>query len=379
MKHILEGIKVADLTRVLAGPFSTMLLGDMGAEIIKIEMPGTGDDSRNFGPFINGESLYFASINRNKKSVELDLKDPEDRKVFLNIVRDADVLVENFRPGTMKKLGLDYEVLSKINPRLIYAACSGFGQYGPYKDKPAYDLIVQALGGIMSITGHPGGMPTKVGASIGDITAGIYTALGILAALFYRERTGEGQMIDVAMLDCQVSILENAIARYFASGKSPEPIGNRHPSITPFSFYKTRDSYIVVAVGNQKLWQSFCKCIERLDLLEDERFSDNDTRTRNVTQLDELLGPLFMMKTTSEWLAIFEAEGIPCSPVNNIEHLVKDPHIIAREMLVDLEHPVIGRMKVPGIPVKFSKTPGQISTCAPVLGQHNDEIKQRYR
>lgn len=378
MNHALEGIKVADLTRVLAGPFCTMLLADMGAEVIKIEMPGIGDDSRKFGPFLNGESLYYASINRNKKSVELDLKNPEDKEIFLNIVADSDVVVENFRPGTMKKLGIDYETIRKINPKIIYAACSGFGQYGPYKDKPAYDLIVQAIGGMMSITGHSEDMPTKVGASIGDIFAGIYTAVGILAALHYREKTGEGQMVDVAMLDCQVSVLENAIARYLATGKNPVPIGNRHPSITPFSYYKTKDSSIVVAVGNQKLWQSFCNCIGLPELVSDERFADNASRTRNVELLDELLKPAFIQRTTGEWMNILEAQGIPCAPVNTVRDLVVDPHIKSREMLFEMDHPIIGKITVPGIPIKFSKTPGSIKSCAPILGQHNDEIRARY-
>lgn len=370
----LEGIKVLDLSRVLAGPFATMVLGDLGAEIIKIEIPDVGDDSRSFGPFIKKESAYFMSINRNKKSMTLNLKKPEGVDILKKLVRKADVIVENYRPGTMEKLGIGYNVLKEINPRIIYAACSGFGHTGPYSQRPAYDVIVQGMGGIMSITGQPGGPPTRVGASIGDITAALFTAIGVLAALNVREKTGKGQKVDVAMLDCQVAILENAISRYFVSGKSPEPIGNRHPSITPFSSFKTKDGFVIIAIGNDNLWAKFCSVVERTELIDDTRFKTNPDRTKYWNELEPILNEIFSEKTTDEWLEVLEKAGIPCGPINDVERVVKDPQIKAREMLVELEHPVAGKMKVPGIPVKFSETPGQIENPAPLLGQHTEEI-----
>ncbi|MCF6096458.1 CoA transferase [Thermovorax subterraneus] len=370
----LEGFKVLDLSRVLAGPFATMILGDLGAEIIKIEIPGVGDDSRSFGPFIKNESAYFMSINRNKKSITLNLKKKEGIEILKKLVEKCDVLVENFRPGTMEKLGIGYDELKKINPRIIYAACSGFGHTGPYSQRPAYDVIVQGMGGIMSITGQPGGPPTRVGASIGDITAALFLAIGILAALNVREKTGLGQKVDVAMLDCQVAILENAIARYFVTGKSPQPIGNRHPSITPFSSFKTKDGFVIIAVGNDNLWAKFCNVVGRPELIDDERFKTNPDRTKNWEELESILNEIFSEKTTDEWLEILEKAGIPCGPINNIERVVNDPQVKAREMLVELEHPVAGRMKVPGIPIKFSETPGKVESPAPLLGQHTEEV-----
>jgi len=265
----LHGIKVIDLTRVLAGPFCTMTLADLGAEIIKIEKPGTGDDSRAFGPHLHGESAYFMSINRGKKSLTLDLKAEKGREIFLKLVKDADVVVENFKPGVMKKHGLDYAALQKINPKLIYCASSGFGQTGPYSSRPAYDLIIQGMGGLMSITGPDASQPTKVGSSIADIFAGVFSAIGILSALYSRTHTGKGQMVDVAMLDCMVAILENAIARFTGSGIDPVPIGNRHPSIAPFTSVRTSDGYINIACGNDALWLNLCEIIERPDLAPD--------------------------------------------------------------------------------------------------------------
>lgn len=275
MKQALEGIRVLDLTRVLAGPFATMILADMGAEVIKIEMPEKGDDARQYGPFTNGESGYFMSINRNKKSITMNLKNQKSKEVFIEMLKKADVVVENYRPGTMEKLGLGYEEIKKINPKIIYAASSGFGHSGPYSKRPAYDGVVQAMGGIMSITGQKGGKPTRVGPSIGDITAGLYTAIGILGALNYREKTGIGQKVDVAMLDCQVSILENAISRYFVTGVSPKPAGNRHASVVPFEPFETLDGEIMIAVGNDALWKKFCQCINADEMANEERFTTN--------------------------------------------------------------------------------------------------------
>lgn len=370
----LEGIKVLDLSRVLAGPYCTMMLADFGADIIKIEPPNVGDDSRAFGPFVGKESAYFMSLNRNKRSMILNFKRQEECDLFKELVKQADVVVENYRPGTMEKLGLGYEELKKINPKLIYAACSGFGHSGPYQDKPAYDIIVQAMGGIMSITGAEDGEPTRVGASIGDIIAGMFTAYGVLLAMFHRERTGEGQKVDVGMLDCQLAILENAIARYVTSGVVPGPLGNRHPSITPFASFTAQDGHIIVGAGNDRLWERLCTILERTDLIKDARFDTNSNRTANVKELAVIFNGIFSTKPIQAWLDILEQAGLPCAPINTIDKVVNDPHIAAREMIVEVEHPVAGKLKMPGVPVKMSATPGAVETHAPLLGQHTAEI-----
>lgn len=370
----LQGIRVLDLSRVLAGPYCTMMMADYGADIIKIEPPGEGDDSRAFGPFVGEESAYFMSLNRNKRSMTLNFKRAEDCGLFKEMVGRADVVVENYRPGTMEKFGLGYEELKAVNPKLIYAACSGFGHTGPYRDKPAYDIIVQAMGGIMSITGPENGDPTRVGASIGDIIAGMFTAYGVMLALFHRERTGEGQKIDVGMLDCQLAVLENAIARYVTSGSVPGPIGNRHPSITPFSSFTAKNGYIIVGAGNDRLWERLCNLLKRPELVKDERFSTNWQRTANVKELNTILNDLFKEKTIEEWLSALEAAGLPCAPINTVDRVVNDPHIQAREMIIEVEHPVAGKLKMPGVPVKMSRTPGAVERPAPLLGQHQAEI-----
>ncbi len=374
MAKPLEGVVVLDLSRVLAAPYTGMILADMGADVIKIERPGKGDDSRAYGPFKNGESVYYMSLNRGKRSMTLNMKSEEGKQILKDLVKQADVLVENFRGGTMDKLGLGYDVLKEINPRLIYSACTGFGMTGPYKHEPAYDVIVQGMGGIMSITGMPGGEPTKVGASIGDITAGIFSAVGIMMALYNREKTGKGQLVDVSMLDCQVAILENAIARYLDSGVSPKPLGNRHASITPFQSLKTKDGYVIIAVGNDTLWQKFCGLIERPDLAADERFTTNPLRTENVDALTEELTKTFTQKTMDEWLKILHDGGIPVGPINDVERVVKDPGVIARNMIVTTHHPVAGDVMMAGVPIKLSETPGSVDAPAPTLGQHTREI-----
>lgn len=370
----LDGVVVLDLSRVLAGPYASMLLADFGADVIKIEMPGRGDDSRAYGPFVGKESAYFMSLNRNKRSMTLNLKQPEAQEIFKKMAAKADVILENYRPGVMDGFGLGYDVLKKINPRLIYAACSGFGQTGPYRHRPAYDVIVQGMGGIMSITGQEGGEPTRVGASIGDITAGLFTAIGIMLALHYRDVTGEGQMVDVGMLDCQVAILENAIARYYASGQAPAPIGNRHPSITPFEAFKARDGYVIIAVGNDRLWQEFCQLIGRPELVNDPRFITNPKRTENQKALKAILDTVFPQKTVDEWLAELDKAGIPCGPINTVDRVVKDPQIQERQMVVATQHPVAGTVKMAGVPIKLSATPGAVERPAPTLGQHTEEI-----
>ena len=374
MEKALQGIKVLDFTRVLAGPFCTMMLADMGADVVKIERPGVGDDSRAFGPFVENESAYFMCLNRNKKSIALDLKDEKDMEICKKLISKADVLVENFRPGTMEKLGLGYEKLKQSHPKIIYAAVSGFGHTGPYSKRPAYDSIIQAMSGLMSITGQPEGYPTRVGASIADIIAGMYTAFGILVALYYRQVTGIGQKVDVAMLDAVFSVLENAVTRYFVTGEIPERIGNRHPSIAPFTLYKTKDSFIMIAVGNDRLWETFCGVIGRTDLLSDSRFTTNMDRSNHWKQLDDVLEDIIKAKTTEEWMKILEEAGIPSAPINTIDKVVKDPQLISREMIVKTMHTAVGEFLVPGIPVKLSKTPGRIEKAAPMLDEHREEI-----
>lgn len=374
MSGPLTGIKVVDLTRVLAGPFCTMTLADLGAEVLKIEKPGSGDDSRAFGPHLNGESAYFMSINRGKKSLTLDLKSEQGREIFLKLIDQADIVVENFKPGVMKKLGLSYETLSQRNPKLIYCASSGFGQTGPYSSRPAYDLIIQGMGGLMSITGPGPGQPTKVGSSIADILAGMFSVIGILSALHHRNATGKGQMVDVAMLDCMVAILENAIARFTGSGVDPVPIGNRHPSIAPFTSVKTSDGYINIACGNDQLWNKLCELIERSDLANDSRYSSNQSRCEHMEDLLPELNAAMGEKTSQFWLEKLEAGHVPAGPINSISQVLSDPQVLARKMLVELMHPVVGLTKVPGTPVKLSETPAEVNVPAPVLGQHSSEI-----
>ena len=366
-----------DLTRVLAGPFCTMVLSDLGAEVIKVEMPGKGDDSRHFGPFKNERSLYFLSLNRAKKSVSLNLKTEQGKRLCRDLIPHVDVLVENFRPGTMEKLGLGYEALQPLNPKLIYAASSGFGHTGPDSRRPAYDMLVQAMGGIISITGWPDAPPTRVGASIGDITASLFTAIGICSALYQRTLTGVGQKIDVAMLDCQVAILENALARYQVQGVPPQPLGNRHPTIAPFQAFKTRDEYLVIAIGNDALWRKFCKAIGREDLSEHEKFATNQQRTVHVNELVEILETITQTKTAAEWSAIFEQAQIPHSPINTIDKVMTHPQVLARNMIVEVEDAQAGAVKIAGNPIKMpSLDDPSTRPPAPEIGEHNREILQ---
>lgn len=370
----LQDIVVLDLTRVLAGPYCGMVLADYGCNVVKIEPPGEGDDSRAFGPFVGKESAYFMSLNRNKRSMTLNLKEQEARDLFKEMVRKADVVLENYRPGTMEKFGLGYEDLRKINPRIIYGACSGFGHTGPYSQKPGYDILAQAMGGIMSITGPEGGEPVRVGASIGDIIAGLFTTIGVLMALHHRTLSGEGQKIDVSMLDCQLAVLENAIARYFVSGTAPKPLGTRHPSLTPFDAFKSKDGSIIIGVGNNKLWEKLCDIIGLPELKSDARFNSNSLRTQNYKELYVHLNDAFKGKSTAEWIVELEAAGIPCGPINTIDKVVSDPQVLFREMIVETVHPVAGPVKMAGAPIKMSATPGSVDTPAPMLGQHTADI-----
>jgi CoA:oxalate CoA-transferase len=372
----LDGIRVLDLTWVLAGPFASMVLCDLGADVIKVERPGIGDVARATAPIVNGESCYFFSVNRGKRSMTLDLKSERGRDLFLRLVEKADVVMENFTPGTMERLGLDYATLSARNPRLIYAATSGFGQTGPDRFRPALDVVVQGMGGIMSITGEPDGPPVRPGASLGDITGGLFTAIGVLAALQERERSGRGQMIDVSMLDCQISVLENAFVRYFATGEVPKPLGTRHPLATPFQAFPTKDGYIVLALswGVENQWELYCTTIGRHDLIDDPRFDTPALRTEHHDELEPLLIEAMRRKTTAEWLREFDTIGLPCGPLNNIAEAAAQPQVKARGMLVDVEHPVIGKLPLPDTPVKLSRTPGGIRGASPALGEHTDEV-----
>ncbi len=353
----LSGITIIDLTRVLAGPFCTLLLADLGARVIKVEQPEKGDDSRAYGPFINGKSGYFVAQNRGKESIALDLKNADDVAILHRLLAKADVLIENFRPGTMERLGLAWTALQARYPTLIYAATSGFGQTGPYADRPAYDVIAQAMGGIMSLTGHEGGPPTRVGSSIGDLGAGLFTALGISSALFDRARTGKGMMLDVAMLDCQVALLENSVIRYFASGQSPKPVGGRHPSIAPFEPYRTKDGHIVIACGNDELFRRLAKCLERAELATDPRFSENARRSDNVLALKAALEEILLHQTTEQWLGVLGKAGIPCAPINDVAHACADPQIVARNMIVPIEDEALPGIKLAGLPIKMSAYP----------------------
>ena len=349
-----SGVTVIDLTRVLAGPFSTMILSDLGARVIKVETPGTGDDAREYGPFVNGKSAYFVSVNRGKESIALNLKDDADRVIFEKLLDTADIIVENYRPGTMEKLGYGWEDLHAKYPKLIYAACSGFGHTGPHSKRPAYDMVVQAMGGIMSITGQPGGEPTRVGMSIGDIGAGLYTTIGMVTALYDRERTGQGRKLDIGMLDCQIAFCENAIARFGATGEIPGPLGGRHPSITPFQVFKTLDGHMIIAAGNNVMFHRFCDIIGRPDLKDDPRYESNRSRTEHQPELEAEVEGILATRTTADWLSELDPAGIPASGINNVEAVMAHPQVAPRKMVIEVDDPKVGKLKVAGNPVKLS-------------------------
>ncbi|MEP6871413.1 MAG: CaiB/BaiF CoA-transferase family protein, partial [Anaerolineaceae bacterium] len=348
MSRPLEGITILDLTWVLAGPYASMVLCDLGADVIKIERPPWGDVARTTGPYQNGWSGYFFSINRGKRSVSIDLRKDEGRELFLRLVEKADVVMENFTPGTMERLGVGYQAVSARNPRIIFASTSGFGQTGPYRERPALDIIVQGMGGIMSITGEPGGGPVRPGVSYGDVTAGLFTAIGILAALHDREKTGKGQAVDISMLDCQVSILENAIMRYFVTGNAPEKLGTRHPSATPFQAFPTADGHLVVALGfgEENQWQLLCGLLGLPELIDDTRFDTGPRRTKRHAELEPILIAAFRQRTTREWLIDLEVAGIPCGAVNTIPEMLSDPQVQAREMVRDVTHRTAGTIPI---------------------------------
>lgn len=372
----LQDIVVLDLTRVLAGPYCTMMLADFGADVIKIEIPVKGDDTRGMGPFVNGSSLYYANVNRNKKSVTLNLKDPKGKEMFLALVKKADVVVENYRPGVMDRMGLGYEVLKEANERIIYAAVSGFGSYGRCSARPGYDIIAQAYGGLMSITGEPDGEPLRVGTAIGDVLGGMNLTIGILTALHARELSGKGQRVDVALVDSVVSSLETGTQRYFASGKLPRRIGNRYASAYPYDSFKAKDGNFVIGCGNDKLFNLLCtKVLHREDLLTDPRFLSNALRCENHAALKVEVEKWSTTLTKEEAYEAVNAAGVPASPINDLYQVSHDPHIVEdREMFIPVKHPVIGDMRVNGNPVKLLDMMPEVRTCAPALGQHNEEI-----
>lgn len=374
MKDLLQGMKVLDLTRVLAGPYASMVLADLGAEVLKIELPGTGDESRGFGPFQNGESAYFASVNRGKKSVTIDLRTQAGSALVRRLLRQCDVLIENFRPGSMARFGLDYEGVQRENPQLVYASISGFGQTGPYAQRPAYDVIIQAMGGIASITGQPGGAPVRVGSSVADLSAALFGVVGILAAWGRAKETGRGQQVDISMLDCQVALLENAIARYYVNGDVPQPLGSRHPTITPFQFFEASDGHVVIAAGNDGLWRKLCGALGREELIDDARFADNAARTQHHAELEPLLQASFAEGSVADWCEALGAAGIPCGPIHDVADVCADEQVTARQMIIELQHPTAGAQKMPNSPLKFSQTPVELRQPAPLLGQHTDEV-----
>lgn len=376
MASPLQGIRVLDLTQVLFGPFSTMLLSDLGAEVIKIERPEGGDIARGNGPFVRGVSTYFFGLNRGKKSLTLNLGSEQGKEIFLKLVEKADVLVQNFVPGTMESFGLGYETVKARNPKIIYVAGSGFGQYGPYAQKPAFDITIQAMGGVMSITGEPGRPPVRPGVSYGDIAAGLFLSIATLAALQERHRSGEGQFVDISMLDCQITVQENAFVRYLNTGEIPGPLGTRHPVITPFQVFPTKDGYVAVALrgGVKNQWPLFCAAINRLDIMDDPRFETGSLRTQNYEVLEPILNEAMKTRRTQEWVEDLEQLGIPCGPVNRIDQVANDPQVKARDMFIEVPHPEAGAFKVVNTPFKFSRTPCKAERAAPELGEHNQEL-----
>jgi len=370
----LDDLTVVDLTRALAGPYCTMMLADLGARVIKIEAPGGGDDTRGWGPpFLGGESAYFMSINRNKASVTLNLKAPRGQVLLRRLLARADVLVENFRPGTMDRFGFGYDAVHTAFPRLVYCSISGFGQTGPYRERAAYDLIVQGMGGLMGITGEPEGAPMRVGVAVADICAGMFAAYAILGALRARDRTGTGQWVDASMLDGQVAWMTYMAANYLATGADPPRVGSAHTNLVPYQPFETRDGFINVTVGSEGLWQRFCEALE-LSLASDPRFATNAARVEHRGELLAVLVPVFRRRPTAEWVTRLLERGVPAGPIYRIHEVMDDPQVRHREMVVDLDHPRAGRIRVNGVPVKLSETPGSVRTPPPVLGEHTEAV-----
>jgi crotonobetainyl-CoA:carnitine CoA-transferase CaiB-like acyl-CoA transferase len=371
----LGDLLVLDLTRALAGPYCTTMLGDMGARVIKVESPDGGDDTRGWGPpFVDGESAYFLGVNRNKESLTLNLKHPAGQEVLRRLLARADVLVENFRPGIMDRLGFGYAAVAAAHPRLVYASISGFGQDGPYRERVAYDLIVQGMGGLMGTTGEEGRPPVKVGVAVTDIAAGMFAAFGIMVALHVRARTGRGQHVDAAMLDAQVAWMTYQAGHYFATGENPRRLGSAHPSLVPYQAFRTRDGYVNVAVGSEAIWTRFAQAVGAPHLAADPRFCTNADRVAHRDALIAQLEEIFATRTTAEWARVLEAAGVPAGPIYRMADLFADPQVRHRGMVVEVDHPRAGRIRQTGVPVKLSETPGRVAAPPPVLGQHTDAI-----
>jgi len=374
----LLGIRVLDMTRVLAGPFCTMLLADMGAEIIKLEIPGKGDDSREFPPFKDGESLYYINLNRGKQSITLNLKTPEGKRVFLDLVKKCDVLLENFRPGTMERLGLDYEKLKELNPSLVYAAISGFGQTGPYKSRPGYDIIGQAMGGLMSVTGWPGGPPTRSGTAIGDVLSALFCSVGILSALNIRERTGVGQLVDVSLVDSVYAAMENIPQRYFVEGHIPERLGNRYEFIYPYDSFEAKDGYVIIGIANDAIWSRFISCTKLSELGNNDLFKDNPKRVENHEALKVQVEEWSKKHTVEDIVKLLSENRIPSCPIYDLKQASEDPHIAdARSMVVNVEQPGLGSLRLQGNPIKMSMTDPKPRGPAPSLGGDNQNVLTR--
>lgn len=371
----LSGYRVLDLSRILAGPYCTMILGDQGADVIKVERPGTGDDTRTWGPpFVGGESAYYLCCNRNKRSIAVDLKNRRGVELVKELALASDVLVENFTPGLMKGFGLDYETLRELNPRLVYCSVTAYGQDGPYRDRPGYDMVLSAVGGLMWITGERDGNPCKVGVAITDVLTGVYASGAITAALLWRERSGRGQYLDCSLLDAQISALANIASNYLVAGQEATRWGTAHESIIPYQVFRTKDRPIAIAVANQKLWIKFCGLIEKREWLQDPRFESNPKRVENREVLLPLIDEVMAGKTCDEWMDIFVEAAIPCGPVNNMQHLFDDPQVRHRNMIAEVPHPAIGTLRLAGIPIKYSETPGTIRHHPPLLGEHTGEV-----
>ncbi|HLJ33718.1 MAG TPA: CoA transferase [Ktedonobacteraceae bacterium] len=375
MDAALSDVVVIDLSRVFAGPYCTMMLGDMGATIIKVEQPGKGDDTRQFGPpYVAGESAYYLGLNRNKHSITLDFHNPVHKQRLLELIGTATVLVENFRPGTLERQGLGYEALHELNPGLIYCSISGYGHDGPYANRPGYDFVAQAESGLMSVTGDVDGEPQRVGSPVGDTSAGMFACMSILAALYVRKSTGKGQHIDISLFESAVSLLGNVSSNYLISGEEAVRYGNGHPNIVPYQAFRTRDGYIVVSCGNDRLYQSFCRLIGRDDLAADPRFATNPQRVRNRKELIPVLQERFVQRDTADWLDELRATGIPCGPINTVSQVYNDEQLKARGFVWECEHPTAGPIKLSGSPMRFSDTPTRLYKAPPLLGEDNEEF-----
>ena len=380
MEAVLSDVVVIDLSRVLAGPHCTMILGDLGATVIKVEQPGKGDDTRHFGPpYIAGESAYYLGLNRNKHSILIDFSTPEGKERLLKLLSTATVLVENFRPGTLERQGLGYEALRAINPGLIYCSISGYGQTGPYALRPGYDFVAQAESGLMSVTGEINGDPQRVGSPVGDVSAGVYACISILAALRVRDRTGKGQHIDISLLETTTSLLSNVASNYLISGEEAPRLGNGHPNIVPYQAFRTQNGYVVVSCGNDRLYQALCQLLGRDDLANDPSFATNPQRVRNREQLVPALQEEFLHRSTEEWLPRLRAAGIPCGPINTVSQIFHDPHMQAREFVWECEHPTAGNIKLSGSPIHLSDTPTRLYKAPPLLGEDDDKVVRMAR